>query len=65
MGVGALAGIGFTMSLFIGMLAFSDPGKLVDIRIGVLAGSVISALVGYILLHSASTQSIPGKMNPE
>ena len=36
-GVGILGGIGFTMSLFIGMLAFAGPGRAAEIRIGVLA----------------------------
>lgn len=49
-GAGFLAGIGFTMSLFIGTLAFDDPMKLDQVRLGVLAGSVISALLGVIVL---------------
>lgn len=55
LGVAMLGGIGFTMSLFIGMLAFPDPADAVAIRIGVLAGSVISALGGYMVLSTAST----------
>lgn len=52
-GVSALAGIGFTMSLFIGTLAFADPGHAAAVRIGVLAGSTASALVGYFILRFA------------
>jgi Na+:H+ antiporter, NhaA family len=52
-GVGLLAGIGFTMSLFIGMLAFPEPQYAADIRIGVLCGSVVSALIGYLILRQA------------
>ena len=49
-GVSALCGIGFTMSLFIGGLAFSDPSYAAPVRLGVLGGSVISAIIGYLAL---------------
>ncbi|PWC58119.1 sodium:proton antiporter [Azospirillum sp. TSH7] len=55
-GVAVLTGIGFTMSLFIGTLAFADPEHAVAVRLGVLAGSLASALVGYGLLHVAGTR---------
>jgi NhaA family Na+:H+ antiporter len=53
-GLSLLAGIGFTMSLFIGGLAFPDDAFLVDeVKIGVLTGSVLSALAGYAVLRFA------------
>ena len=52
-GAAILAGVGFTMSLFIGMLAFPEPAHAAAIRIGVLAGSLISAVAGFVLLRSA------------
>ena len=53
-GVSVLGGIGFTMSLFIGMLAFPDPAYATSIRLGVLAGSIASATIGYLLLRFAA-----------
>lgn len=53
-GIALLAGIGFTMSLFIGTLAFADPEHAAAVRLGVLSGSTLSALAGYVILRMAS-----------
>lgn len=57
-GVSLLAGIGFTMSLFIGTLAFADPEHTAAVRLGVLSGSILSALAGYAVLRFATRQNI-------
>jgi NhaA family Na+:H+ antiporter len=56
-GVSVLCGIGFTMSLFIGSLAFYGSGVGVDERFAILVGSVISAVVGYLILFFASDKN--------
>ena len=49
--VGVLTGIGFTMSLFVGNLAFIDNTQYIDgVKIGVLTGSLLSTILGYVLL---------------
>lgn len=49
-GAACLTGIGFTMSLFIGSLAFTGEDALNEVRLGVLIGSVASGLLGYLIL---------------
>ena len=53
-GIACLAGIGFTMSLFIGTLSFSDATLMNSVRLGVLTGSAISAVLGFTVLRMAS-----------
>ncbi|WP_342066368.1 Na+/H+ antiporter NhaA [Achromobacter kerstersii] len=50
-GIALLCGIGFTMSLFIGALAFTDAASVDATKIGVLAGSLASGLIGFLLLR--------------
>ncbi len=54
-GVSILTGVGFTMSLFVGNLAFADNIQYIDgVKIGVLAGSLLSTVFGYFILLYAS-----------
>jgi NhaA family Na+:H+ antiporter len=52
-GIGLLAGIGFTMSLFIASLAFVSPELLDQAKVGIFAGSIISGFAGFFLLKYA------------
>jgi Na+:H+ antiporter, NhaA family len=56
-GVAALCGVGFTMSLFIGSLAFEGAEYSTPLRLGVIAGSTLSGVAAYLLLRFASGHS--------
>lgn len=63
-GVAVLTGIGFTMSLFIGSLAFADPAQTNAVKLGVLGGSVLSALLGFVVLrYLARTNPVASSAN--
>ena len=55
--VALLTGIGFTMSLFIGTLAFDDPEHAASVRLGVLSGSLLSATAGFLVLRWSLARS--------
>lgn len=56
-GMACITGVGFTMSLFIGTLAFDDYTNLKAVRLGVLFGSVLSGILGYLILRMTCTKS--------
>ncbi|MDR2388837.1 MAG: Na+/H+ antiporter NhaA [Tannerellaceae bacterium] len=57
LGMGLLASIGFTMSLFITSLAFTDPEYILQAKIGIFSASILGGLSGYILLKKAGRNS--------
>ncbi len=65
-GISILCGIGFTMSLFIGALAFPRyPLLIEEAKLGVLLGSAISAIMGYVVLHLAASPEERSLEEPE
>jgi len=62
-GAGWLAGIGFTMSLFVGGLAFGDGELLSQAKIGILAASVIAGGIGWLILRT-TPPAIPEAEDP-
>lgn len=61
LGAGTLAGIGFTMALFIAGLAFEGTALLPAARVGILTGSLISLVVGSLILLAPSRRPVPGR----
>ncbi|WP_265587145.1 Na+/H+ antiporter NhaA [Sphingomicrobium arenosum] len=53
-----LAAIGFTMSLFIGNLAFADAALVNQVKLGVLSGSLVAAVAGYLLLKASLPEAV-------
>jgi NhaA family Na+:H+ antiporter len=58
-GIGMLAGIGFTVSLFISDLAFADPFIAARAKMGVLIGSLLAGIAGYLMLRIVAARSRP------
>ena len=58
-GLACLTGIGFTMSLFIGSLAFDSAAAMEQVKIGVLAGSLAGGLLGFLILRTSKPASDP------
>ncbi len=59
LGVGALCGIGFTMSLFLGGLSYADKGEIIsnELKMGVFLGSIISGIMGIALLAKSNEKA--------
>jgi NhaA family Na+:H+ antiporter len=58
LGAGMLAGIGFTMSIFITLLAFDETAMVVSSKIAILAASVLAGTIGYFVLGAAKTKQL-------
>ena len=64
-GLSLFAAIGFTMSLFIGNLAFASPEQVDAVKLGVLSGSTVAAIAGFFLLRSALPSEEEARAVPE
>jgi NhaA family Na+:H+ antiporter len=63
-GAGFLAGIGFTMALFIAALAFADPDRLDQAKMSVLGASVVAGAIGWMVLTFGSRARADGENAP-
>jgi NhaA family Na+:H+ antiporter len=63
LGVGLLGGIGFTMSIFIAILSFASPLLVQEAKFSILIGSVISGLLGYLVLNFSSKKKQSSNIN--
>lgn len=57
-GAALLCGVGFTMSLFIGGLAFAGDNTLFDERLGIIMGSIVSGVAGYLMLKATLKEEV-------
>ncbi|MCU0409604.1 MAG: Na+/H+ antiporter NhaA [Bacteroidales bacterium] len=64
-GAGLIAGIGFTMSIFISLLAFDDPAEIKAAKLAVLIASVIAACAGYLYLRFSCCRSTANEENDD
>jgi NhaA family Na+:H+ antiporter len=65
LGIGCLAGIGFTMSIFITLLAYTDPVLITESKISILLASLISGLIGYSWLKASLKKNKESLAAPE
>jgi len=56
-GAGCIAGVGFTMSLFVAGLAFDDASIIASAKVGILAASLLSGIVGFVVLNKTLPQT--------
>ncbi len=64
-GVSLLAGVGFTMSLFIAALAFDEPGAILATNLSIVVGSLLSAISGMLVLNVACRHRTPNVVLPQ
>ena len=63
LGIACIAGVGFTMSIFIGNLAFSDDLLNINsVKVGIIIGSLIAGFLGYIILRLTSKKPLEKKV---
>jgi NhaA family Na+:H+ antiporter len=64
-GIGLIGGIGFTMSLFIAALAFGESDLIINAKAGIILGSLLSGIAGYLMLRMKKKSSNLGKVEQE
>jgi NhaA family Na+:H+ antiporter len=64
-GIGATAGIGFTVALFVAALSFDDADLLRSAKLGILTASTVAGFLGYVLLRRATRPTVEPTPEPE
>lgn len=62
--ISVVAGVGFTVALFVTSLSFDDPSMTDAAKVGILAGSSVAGLIGYLVLRAAPTTAIGSVSEP-
>ena len=65
LGTGFLAGIGFTVAIFVAGIAFTDPALVNQAKMGIFGASLVAGLIGYLILRTSARGSVDREQQQE